>query len=107
MVSGTATLSGTLDVSLEGYTGHVGDTFTILTSSGLSGNFVSLDLPTLGDGLFFTEHVTSKNVFLTVNGPTGVPDHGSTLVLLVGAVAALFATQRTVSRERCWQGAIL
>ena len=93
MVSGAATLGGTLDVTLEGYTGHAGDIFTILTSSGLSGNFLTIDLPTLSNGLFFTESVTSNDVLLTVNGPTGVPDQGSTLLLMAGALAALLGMQ--------------
>jgi len=96
MVSGTARLGGTLDVTLDGYTGHAGDIFTILTSSGLSGNFLNLDLPTLSDGLFFTERVTSNDVLLTVNGPSGVPDQGSTLLLLAGALVALFGMQRSI-----------
>jgi protein with PEP-CTERM/exosortase system signal len=75
-------------------TGHAGDIFTILSSSGLSGNFVTLDLPDLSNGLFFTERVTSNDVLLTVNGPTGVPDSGSTLLLMVGGVAALLGLQR-------------
>jgi autotransporter-associated beta strand protein len=94
MVSGAATLGGTLDVTLDGYTGHAGDMFPILTSSGLSGNFSMLDLPTLSDGLFFTERVTSKDVLLTVNSQTGVPDQGSTLLLMAGALAALLGLQR-------------
>ena len=93
MVSGMAILGGTLDVSLDGYTGHAGDMFTILTSSGLSGNFLTIDLPTLSNGLFFTESVTSNDVLLTVNGPTGVPDQGSTLLLMAGALAALLGMQ--------------
>jgi autotransporter-associated beta strand protein len=94
MVSGTATLAGTLDVTLDGYTGHAGDIFTILSSSGLSGNFLNLDLPELGNGLFFTERVTSNDVLLTVSGSAGVPDQGSTLLLMAGALAALFGMQR-------------
>ncbi len=41
LVSGMASLDGTLHVTLDGYKRHAGDTFTILTSSGLSGNFSS------------------------------------------------------------------
>jgi autotransporter-associated beta strand protein len=98
MVSGTATLSGRLDVTLDGYTGHAGDIFTILTSSGLSGNFVSLDLPTLSNGLFFTESTTSSEVLLAVNGQASVPDQGSTLLLMAGALAALLGLQRAWRR---------
>jgi len=89
MVSGTATLGGTLDVTVDGYTGHAGDIFNILTNSGLSGNFATIDLPTLGNGLFFTESTTSKNVILTVNGQASVPDQGSTLLLMAGALKVL------------------
>jgi hypothetical protein len=94
MVAGTATLGGTLDVTLDGYSGHAGDMFTILSSSGLSGNFLNLDLPELGNGLFFTERVTSKDVLLTVNSQTSVPDQGSTLLLMAGAVGVLLCMQR-------------
>lgn len=94
IVSGAATLDGTLDVTLDGYTGHAGDIFNILTSSALSGNFVTIDLPTLGNGLFFHENATSKNVLLTVNSSTSVPDYGSTLLLMAAALAALLGMQR-------------
>jgi hypothetical protein len=93
MVAGTAKLGGTLDVILDGYTGHVGDIFTILTSSGLIGNFGTFDLPTLDNGLFFTESRTANNVLLTVNGPANLPDQGSTSVLMAGALAALLGLQ--------------
>jgi autotransporter-associated beta strand protein len=93
MVAGTASLDGTLDVILDGYTGHVGDIFTILTSSGLIGNFGTFDLPTLDNGLFFTESRTANNVLLTVNGPANLPDQGSTSVLMAGALAALLGLQ--------------
>ena len=92
-VAGTASLSGTLDVSLDGYTAHAGDIFTILTSSGLIGDFATFDLPTLDNGLFFTESRTSDNVLLTVHGPANVPDQGSTSVLMMGALAVLLGLQ--------------
>jgi hypothetical protein len=100
MVSGTAALDGTLVISLDGYTGHAGDSFTILTSSGLSGNFLNLDLPELSNGLFFTERITSNDVLLAVNGSTGVPDHGSTLLLMAGALAVVFGMQRFCARVK-------
>ena len=94
MVSGTASLDGTLDVILDGYTGHAGDTFAILTSSGLIGNFGTFDLPELNNGLVFTERVTSNNVILTVSGSTSVPDWGFTLLLMACALVALLCLQR-------------
>jgi hypothetical protein len=47
----------------------------------------------LSDGLFFTEKVTSNDVLLTVNGPAGVPDRGSTLLLMMSALAGVSAIQ--------------
>lgn len=96
MVSGTAILDGTLDVTLDGYTGHVGDSFTILTSSGLSGNFLNLDLPTLDNRLFFRESRTANDVILTVGGSTGVPDEGCTLLLMAGALVVVIALHRLI-----------
>ena len=100
VVAGTASLSGTLDVTLDGYTGHAGDIFTILTSSGLSGNFLNLDLPELSDGLFFTERVTSNDVILTVSGSASVPDSGSNGLLLGCTLAGLFVAARIPPRFR-------
>ena len=88
-------MGGTLDVTLDGYIGHAGDIFTILSSSAFSGNFLNFDLPELGDGLFFTGRVTVSDVLLTVNGPiSGVPDQCSTLILMVSALAVACGMQR-------------
>jgi len=99
MVSGTASLGGTLDVILDGYTGHEGDIFTILTSSELIGDFGTFDLPTLGNGLFFKESRTSNNVLLTVTGSTSVPDSGSTLLLMAGALSSLLCLHRCIMQR--------
>jgi hypothetical protein len=45
IVQGPASLGGTLNVSLVGYTPSVGNTFTILTADSLSGQFDNLQLP--------------------------------------------------------------
>jgi hypothetical protein len=45
IVEGPASLGGTLNVSLVGYTPSVGNTFTILTADSLSGQFDNLLLP--------------------------------------------------------------
>ena len=85
---------GTLNVTLDGYAGNAGDIFTILTSSALSGNFAMIDLPTLSNGLFFSESIMSNDVLLTVNSSASVPDQGSTLQLMAVALAALLGIQR-------------
>jgi autotransporter-associated beta strand protein len=96
IVAGTARLGGTLDVILDGYTGHEGDIFTILTSSGLIGNFGTFELPTLDNGLFFTESRTANNVLLTVTGSTSAPDSGSTLLLMASALSSLLCLRRCI-----------
>ena len=52
LISGNASLDGTLDVSLTGgFTPGAGNTFHILSFTGLTGKFATLDLPTLAGGL--------------------------------------------------------
>jgi hypothetical protein len=54
-VTGTATLSGTLSVSLfGGFTPQEGNQFAVLTASSRSGGFMNTDFPDLGGGLFLT-----------------------------------------------------
>lgn len=85
-VSGSASLDGTLSVTLDGYTGHAGDVFTILTSSNVIGNFANIVLPSLSDGLFFTESTDPFDVFLTVNQGVPEPATWATGFLMAGAL---------------------
>jgi T5SS/PEP-CTERM-associated repeat protein len=98
-VSDFASLDGTLDVTLNGYTGHVGDVFTILTSSGLSGNFSNIEFPILSGGLFFTEQTTANDVLLTVHGRSSVPDADSTVSLMLIAFASCWGARQLISRK--------
>ena len=51
-VTGTATLSGTLDVQLfGGFTPVLGNSFTIMTSTTISGTYATVILPSLGGSL--------------------------------------------------------
>jgi hypothetical protein len=62
VVGGTATLDGTLNVTLiGGFTPNSGDTFQPLTSSAESGMFASLT----GDGPMFTDSYGASGVTLT------------------------------------------
>ncbi|MBX3433765.1 MAG: hypothetical protein KF847_10630 [Pirellulales bacterium] len=68
-VGGTATLGGTLAVSLAGYVPKSGDVFPILRASqGVSGAFAVESLPTLGGGFAFDVQYTSDAVLLAVTG---------------------------------------
>ena len=52
VVTGAATLGGTLDVTLiDEFSPQVGDTFTIMTYGSVSGDFASASLPALNPGL--------------------------------------------------------
>jgi hypothetical protein len=71
-VSGTATLDGTLDVSLFDlgsglFTPHLGDSFDILTADLIQGSFGSLTLAALDPGLtwdigYLTDAIGSTDV---------------------------------------------
>jgi len=97
-VSGTATLDGTLSVSLFDlgsglFTPHLGDSFDILTADLIQGGFSSLTLATLDPGLkwdisYLTDAIgTTDVVRLSVAAvpiPAGVWLFGSGLLGLVG-----------------------
>jgi T5SS/PEP-CTERM-associated repeat protein/autotransporter-associated beta strand protein len=98
-ISDTAMLDGTLDVTLDGYTGSAGDVFTILTSSGLTGNFSSILLPSLSDGLYFTESTDLNNVYLTVNS-SAVPEPSTWTAGLLVSATLLSSMAARVRRRR-------
>jgi len=65
-VGNGASLNGTLNVTLiDNFVPAIGDSFTILTSSVLTGQFVTVNLPTLS-GAHFMVTYGSSNVILTV-----------------------------------------
>ena len=66
-VTGTATLDGTLQVSLiDPFTPAVGDSFTIMTYASRTGTFTTEDLPALGAGLDWEIDYDPTEVTLTV-----------------------------------------
>jgi T5SS/PEP-CTERM-associated repeat protein len=81
IVTGHATLAGTLNVSLfNAFTPAVGNSFDLLTATGgITGNFSQVDLPSLltgGHGPFWTVVYTNTDVILKlVNSPTGDFNH--------------------------------
>lgn len=94
-----ANLEGTLNVSLMGYTPQIGDTFEILESDafgapggyGLTGNFATINLPSLGGGMKFVESETSTDVFLTVEA---VPEPSTSILLSSVMLAFAFILKR-------------
>ncbi len=64
--SGTATLAGTLNVTLDGYTPVLGDSFTILTAGSVGGTFAITNFPTLSAGLGFKVTYNATSVVLSV-----------------------------------------
>ena len=105
-VSGTAVLGGTLQLRfVNGFASTVtsADTFTILSSSGLSGSF--LNVPTTstrlgtfdGGGSFLVNYV-GNSVTLTNFSPIPEPSTYALLALGVGVLAAL--SRRQAKRRR-------
>ncbi len=71
VVSGTATLGGTLDVVLaNGFTPVNGQTFTVLTAGSRQGQFATL---TSSDGILYTVQYTPLAVVVTFAGPSTCP----------------------------------
>jgi T5SS/PEP-CTERM-associated repeat protein len=72
-ISGTASLDGTLEVSLiNDFMPSAGQTFDILTAMGdISGNFQTEVLPMLSSGLFFDVTYSTSAVTLVVRGIVG------------------------------------
>ena len=65
--SGTATLSGNLDVVFHGgYVPTLGDHFTVLTSGAISGQFAAIDSPSLPAGLGWSATYNTTSVVITV-----------------------------------------
>ena len=69
IVTGTATLAGTLNVSLaNGYVPTLNDTLVILQAGTLSGSFSTTQLPALSSGLDWNVITTSTTISLKVIG---------------------------------------
>jgi YVTN family beta-propeller protein len=72
--SGTATLSGNLDVVFHsGYVPALGDHFTVLTSGAISGQFAAIDSPGLPAGLGWSATYNATSVVITVVTAGGGP----------------------------------
>jgi hypothetical protein len=68
-VTGTATLSGALNVTLvNGFVPQDTNTFTVLTAGSITGAFTSTNLPALPNGLAWLVHVNPTSVVLEVFG---------------------------------------
>jgi hypothetical protein len=67
-VGGTATLDGTLNISLiRGYTPQAGDVFLPLSFSDRSGDFATVNGQTINEHLAFDLAFDDNNLFLQVN----------------------------------------
>jgi cyclophilin family peptidyl-prolyl cis-trans isomerase len=66
VATGTATINGTLDVSfLTGFNPSVGNTFTFLTATQITGTFLYYDLPNLASGLVW--HISKTPTAYTLS----------------------------------------
>jgi len=90
-VSGTASLDGMLDLSLiNGFTPFNGEQFVILTSSGLSGVFSTVNGLQEGNVTFTVEYSPQgflNDVVLDAQVSSAVPEPASWLMLGLGLAA--------------------
>jgi T5SS/PEP-CTERM-associated repeat protein len=79
LVSGSATLAGTLDVSLiDGFTPSIGNVFEVVhANGGVLGGFPTLSLPTIPNGMGWTIVYTSVSVFLNVQSAPLIGDYNN------------------------------
>jgi fibronectin-binding autotransporter adhesin len=79
LITGSATLDGTLQVSLLGGFAPVsGDSFDLLTTtSGVTGTFANQQLPTLAGGLVWNLSYGPNDVILSVGGVLGDYNHNN------------------------------
>ncbi len=81
LITGGATLDGTLDVSLlGGFTPSAGNSFDLLTAtSGITGTFAIQQLPLLAGGLVWNLSYGTHDVILSVGGVLGDYNHNGTV----------------------------
>ncbi len=94
-VTGTATLSGTLDVQLfGGFNPSCGQSFTIMTSTAISGTFATVNTPALPGGLVWDLQYNSPNtgdVTLSIVPTTGPVQNTNTGLFYCNIQAAINA----------------
>jgi hypothetical protein len=102
-VNGEAVLGGTLDVStLASFDAESGEVFELLSGK-IIGNFTVIDLPTLGDGLYFSIDQEANGIFLDVDGTktggggggTTTPEPAEWMMLAAGLIALSAFMKRT------------
>ncbi|HVP55683.1 MAG TPA: PEP-CTERM sorting domain-containing protein [Candidatus Eisenbacteria bacterium] len=92
VVSGLATLDGTLDVVLlNGFVVHLGDSFVLMTFANETGQFSELDLPRLPHGEMWLLSYNPSNLTLQA-APT--PEPASMLLLGSGLLSAALVFRR-------------
>ena len=73
-ITGSATLSGTLSISLlDDYDPPIGTNYTILTAASIQGTFTSISYSPLANNKIFQINYTNTNVTLTVIDKTAAP----------------------------------
>jgi hypothetical protein len=92
LVSGAAQLDGTLRVSLlNGFLPVVGNSFTVLSAEGITGDFANYELPSLDQALSWRVSKSLDAVTLTV---VAVPEPGLFGMMALGLLLTMNVRQR-------------
>ena len=96
VVSGTAALDGTLDVTLlNGFTVQVGDRFVLMTFADETGKFSTLNLPALTAGDRWLLSYNANNLTLSV--APNIPEPSSILLLGGGLIGIAWTLRRKIN----------
>jgi len=88
LISGSATLGGTLEVDLlNSYVPNLGDQFTLLTYLSETGQFSAVDLPSVQGGQWVLAY-QPNDLTLTFESES-TPEPGTLLLMICGALAVL------------------
>jgi fibronectin-binding autotransporter adhesin len=95
LVTGTASLSGTLDITFDpGFTPALGESFALISYTSATGQFSSIDVTGLPSGLGYTLQYGPNGVTLDIV-TASVPAPGSmTLLLTGGAILGLASAHK-------------
>jgi hypothetical protein len=103
-VTGTATLSGTLDVQLfGGFVPSCGQSYTIMTATSVVGTFATINYPALPTGLSWNIQYNATSVVLSISGnPVATATPASQTTCSGTAITTIVLTSTVASTTYTW-----